>query len=217
MTIHDRYAQQVDGRIGSVMENIESDVPCRQSLRLKSYSYASQGAYIVTVRTQERRSILCEVLPHGELILNSVGRMVLDQWEKLPDRFPNIELDAFIVMLNHIHAVIWIVGAPLVGALDDEKTISNQTPARDAPTLGNIVGALKSLTTVEYIRGVRQLGWRPFQKRLWQRNYFEHVIRDEKALDRIREYIQGNPANWSIDRDNPHAIKPEPENAWLND
>jgi REP element-mobilizing transposase RayT len=71
------------------------------------------------------------------------------------------------------------------------------------PALGDVVGAFKSLSTNAYIRGVRELGWPPFDKRLWQRNYYEHIVRNEDDLNRIREYIENNPANWETDRENP--------------
>jgi hypothetical protein len=112
------------------------------------------------------------------------------------------------------------VGAPLVGApiiippnADTEKLtdITQGAGTRPAPTmvgmttvpLGEIIGAFKSITTVAYIRGVKQHGWAPFPGKLWQRNYYEHVIRDEHDMNRIREYIIYNPAKWQEDNDNP--------------
>jgi len=77
--------------------------------------------------------------------------------------------------------------------------------------LGDIVGAFKSITTVEYIRGVKQQGWPPFDKRLWQRNYWEHIIRNERALNAIRRYIIDNPRRWHLDRYNPDATGPDPQ------
>ncbi|NVO14050.1 MAG: hypothetical protein HXX10_08440 [Rhodoplanes sp.] len=89
------------------------------------------------------------------------------------------------------------VGAPLMGA---------QFAARMGVRLGEVVGAFKSATTVEYIRGVKERGWVAFRGRLWQRNYYEHVVRDEPALDRIRHYIEDNPARWDVDDENPHKV-----------
>ncbi len=70
------------------------------------------------------------------------------------------------------------------------------------------------MTTNEYIRGVKQSGWPPFNGRLWQRNYYEHIIRNDESLNRIRQYIADNPRRWAFDRENPAAISPEPENPW---
>ena len=75
--------------------------------------------------------------------------------------------------------------------------------------LGDVVGAYKSLATVEYVRGAEGLGWPPFPGRLWQRNYYEHIVRNDESLRRIRRYVLDNPARWSFDRENPLAVKPE--------
>ena len=102
------------------------------------------------------------------------------------------------------------VGAPLVGAhngvTNRATTRVAPTGGRGAPTLGDVVGAFKSAATVEYIRSVKAKGWPEFRRRLWQRNYYEHVIRDEKALNRIRRYIDENPAQWAFDDENPQKI-----------
>lgn len=83
------------------------------------------------------------------------------------------------------------------------------------PTIGQIVGAFKSLTTIEYIRGVRQHGWPGFDKHLWQRNYHEHIVRDEPSLNRIREYIATNPERWEFDRENPERRAEDAFDGWL--
>ncbi|MCL6473745.1 MAG: hypothetical protein K6U75_01635 [Firmicutes bacterium] len=91
------------------------------------------------------------------------------------------------------------VGAGLVPA---HATATTGATTRVAPTVGDVVGAFKSITTVLYTRGVKQSGWSPFVGRLWQRNYYKHIIRDAGELERIREYILNNPANWATDEDN---------------
>ena len=132
--------------------------------------------------------------------------MVYEQWLALPKRFPESAIDEFTMMPNHLHGILIIndnettqsVGAPLVGAQNNvDKT--NKAGTRPAPTLGEIVGAFKSITTNEYIRGVKQHNWSSFPGKLWQRNYFERVIRDEDELNRIREYIIYNPVKWAED------------------
>jgi len=110
------------------------------------------------------------------------------------------------------------VGAGLVPAHvpaqnGDGATTSGAT-TRVAPTVGDIVGAFKSITTVRYIHGVKHYGWLPFRGRLWQRNYFEQIIRNDETLNRIREYILNNPLQWALDRENPAVVTPEPEDAW---
>lgn len=108
------------------------------------------------------------------------------------------------------------VGAPLVGAqgfgnvqtnrANKMRAGTNRAPTRGAPTLGDIIGAFKSLTTNAYIRGVTQQSWPPFPGRLWQRNYYERIIRNDDELARARKYIADNPAQWHLDADNPASI-----------
>ncbi|MFH1665222.1 MAG: transposase [Candidatus Omnitrophota bacterium] len=172
----------------------------RGTIRLKNYDYTKQGAYYVTVCVTRRKCIFGDVRD-GEMVLKDAGRMAGEWWQKLPLHFPNIEMDEYIIMPNHLHGII-IVGAPLVGALNDDGTgvkNDNRAGTRPAPTLGRIIGALKSITTNEYIRNVKTRNWPPFEKRLWQRGYYEHVIRNEHDLVYIREYITTNPAKWEED------------------
>ena len=125
--------------------------------------------------------------------LNDAGQMVHSAWMELPNRFPTIALDAKVVMPNHFHGIIVIKPlSPNVGAA-----------TRAAPTLGAIVGAFKSITTVRYIKGVNEEKWPEFNKRIWHRNYYEHVIRHEQAFNRIRRYIELNPIKWEHNKENP--------------
>ena len=198
----------------------------RRSIRLKGYDYSQAGAYFVTIVTQDRACLFGEVVG-GEMQLNDAGRIVLAEWDTLPGRFPTVELDAFIVMPNHVHGIIAIstddmtsnagvnVGAGLVPALRATIRATIRATTRVAPTVGDIVGAFKSLTTVLYTHGVKQSGWPSFRGRLWQRNYHEHIIRNDESLNRIRQYILDNPACWASDRENPQVGTPEPETAWL--
>ena len=142
--------------------------------------------------------------------------MAADSWAWLADQYDYVELDHWVVMPNHIHGII-VVGATLakrpvgVVALDtdaSQKGAGTRPAPTKNPTLGDIVGAFKSITTHEYILGVDNQHWPQFYKRLWQRNYYEHVVRDEKDLNRIRDYIQSNPANWDEDEENPKFVKP---------
>ena len=160
-----------------------------------------------------------------EMCLNDAGRMACRVWETLRQRFPSIEMDAFVVMPNHIHGIIIVgaqdnsVGMPLVDT-QDPGTVGIPTPGattRVAPTggrviLGNVIGAYKSLTTFEYTRSVKTHSWSPFNGRLWQRNYYEHIVRDEESLGRIRQYIIDNPAQWMFDQENPMSGMPQDAN-----
>ncbi len=163
------------------------------------------------------------------MILNDAGQMIAKQWLALTTRFFNIELHEFIVMPNHFHGVIQInigatdyvvaptlsnVGAPLVVAPDaiandaiapdntgqPQHTWQPQGVAPTSKTIGDMMDAFKSITTVEYIRGVKNIGWESFVGKLWQRNYYEHIIRDEQSYLNISNYIINNPATWNDDK-----------------
>ena len=117
------------------------------------------------------------------MILNDAGKMIVTEWLKLTERFPNIELHEFVVMPNHFHGILQII----------DKSSTDKT-------VGDMMDAFKSITTVEYIHGVKTLGWEQFKRKLWQRNYYEHIIRDEQSYKRISDYIINNPAKWLDDK-----------------
>jgi REP element-mobilizing transposase RayT len=183
----------------------------RRSIRLHGADYAATGGYFITICTQEKRSLFGTVADRA-MGLNDAGRMVESTWLALPQRFPTIELDSFVIMPNHFHAVIWFltpdsrffhtdVGASLVDA--QNTTSPNVDPNRagtsPAPTLGFVIGAFKSLSTNAYIRGVRNQGWHRFDRRLWERNYYERISRKEDDLHKIRYYVETNPSYWQRD------------------
>jgi len=165
----------------------------RRSIRLAGFDYSRAGAYFVTICAHNR-----ELFLQAE----SVRDAVRTAWYELPERFPGVVLDEFVIMPNHIHGIIILegcaaVGAPTVlGAASGAPTPSGA--ASGAPALGRVVRAFKSLSGIEANRASGRSN-RPF----WQRDYYEHVIRDEAELDAIRQYIQANPGNWSDDPENP--------------
>ncbi len=180
--------------------NYNPDIHHRRSIRLQQYDYSEYGFYYVTLCVQNRECLFGKI-NNNEMFLNDIGKMIKDFWLELKKRF-NMELDAFIIMPNHMHGII--VGAGLVPAqLHDREihTVPTRATTRVAPTptLGNIIGAFKSITTVEYIENVHKNKWPQFDKRLWQRNYYEHIIRNERSLEAIREYIVKNPYTWRDD------------------
>lgn len=192
----------------------------RRSIRLKGYDYTQPGAYFVTICTYQRIHLFGEVVD-GEMRLNAFGEIVRQAWFDLPNHYGHVELDAFVVMPNHIHGII-ILTADTVGA--GLKPAPTPTPTvgaglRPAPTpaptkrhpLSEIVRALKTFSA-RRINALRGTTGTP----VWQRNYWEHVIRTERALDAIRRYIIHNPARWHLDRYNPDAIGPDPwaQRAW---
>jgi REP element-mobilizing transposase RayT len=139
--------------------------------------------------------------------LNDAGAMILDVWHKIPEHFPNIDIDEFVVMPNHFHGII-VVGAQFIvpfncDAINQKKKqgVTNQGVMNHAPTVGEIVRAFKARGT-HAINQTRNSPGHP----VWQRNYYEHIIRSEEEMNRVREYIMGNPLKWAEDKDNPANI-----------
>lgn len=167
--------------------NFKPDVHRRRSIRLKGYDYSSPGTYFVTLCTHQRECLLGTV-EDSQPRLSETGRMVQAAWNSLPGRFASVGLDAAVVMPNHVHGILVVT-----------RQRAGTSPA---PASGTVVGTFKSLTTREYLARARQEN-RTFQTgKLWHRNYFEHIIRDEDEMNRIREYIRQNPARWAEDEYN---------------
>jgi len=196
----------------------------RKSIRLKGYDYSQAGAYFITICIQDRKCLFGNI-GKDEMVLNENGMIAYNEWEKLPERFVNMELDVFQIMPNHMHGIIVLngVGATLAVAQNNndavvpvDKTIittnddidgdwAGASPAPTEPTtIGDIVGAYKSLVANECLKIFKQkwaeVNPAPTMGKLWQRNYYEHIIRDEQSYHRISEYIINNPANWKDDK-----------------
>jgi putative transposase len=163
----------------------------RRSPRLAGFDYSQPGLYFVTVCTWGREPLLGEVVAN-EVQLSQAGHAALEAWEALPLRFPSLELDAFVVMPNHIHGILALGGDPSL------------SPAVARPTLAAVMRAFKS---VSGIQGNQALGRasQPF----WQRSYHDHIVRNARELALIRQYIADNPARWQTDVHNP-AAHPSP-------
>ena len=152
----------------------------RRSIRLKGYDYSQAGAYFVTICVQGGVSLLGEVVD-GEMVLNEAGKMVAAFWEEIAIKYPTVILDAFVCMPNHIHFIVILTGDVSLTA---------------------VIQWYKSITTTKYRHGVQDGKWSPFNRRFWQRNYYEHIIRNENELNKIRKYIVENPLDWLNDVDN---------------
>ena len=192
----------------------------RHSIRLRGYDYSQAEAYFFTICTQNREHLFGEIADR-KMKMNDAGQMVQTFWDEMPNRFNGMELNRFVVMPNHIHGIIvlprrgescirpGIHSDPPNGHSDhgggygddDHKGEYKIRPYGTLPgTVGRISQVFKSITTHEYKNGVKQHGWLPFPGKLWQRNYWEHIIRDESELNRMRDYIKNNPAQWESDR-----------------
>lgn len=172
----------------------------RRSIRLPGYDYSQEGWYFITICTQNRLCLFGEII-EDRMRLEEAGLMIDLWWRKLPGKFKNVQMDKYVVMPNHLHGIIMVGAAPR-GRPDIQRENQEQS-YRIAPTLGDIVDWFKTMTTNQYIRGVKIKSWKPFSEKLWQRNYYEHIIRDEKELNHFRQYIADNPVNWRTDEENP--------------
>jgi REP element-mobilizing transposase RayT len=183
----------------------------RKSIRLKGFDYGSEGAYFITICVQNRECIYGHI-KDGVFAANEAGMMVDQYWRQIEQEFENIRLDEYVVMPNHLHGIICIgaheAGADTRPGADTMVGIGTRHGAdtRPAPTatatIGDIICAFKSRTTNCYIQNVREKNWKPFNKRLWQRNYYEHIIRNEDEMGKVRNYINNNPLEWELDVNN---------------
>ncbi len=197
------------------MTKFDPHIHHRRSIRLKGYDYTRPGAYFLTLVTENRERLFGEVTA-DEMRLSTLGKIAWREWERLPQRFRHIRLDEFVIMPNHIHGIIVIVNdAGSRGAAEGPGDLSLDS-TRCAPTIPTdptahgeefggmipgsiaaIVRAYKSAVTlrVNYARATPGVA-------VWQRNYYEHIIRDEAEWGRIRQYIVCNPRQWVSDYEN---------------
>jgi putative transposase len=171
----------------------DSTVHHRKSIRLQEYDYSQPGEYFITLCTHKKICAFGEVV-EDMVLLTRMGEIAGRCWEEIPKHFPMVELDEFVVMPNHIHGIIIInssVGVEYIQPLP--KTFQHVIPK----SLGSIVRSYKAAVS----RECRKQKYYDFS---WQRNYYEHIIRDDKDLNNIREYIFNNPIKWHFDENNPH-------------
>ena len=182
----------------------------RRSIRLPNYDYSQSGAYYITIVTWHREYLFGDVV-NGEMVLSKFGLVAKQQWENLPDRFPNITLGAFVIMPNHMHGVIVIMpGRGTAENLDyHDGEFSRHAPTHEQyqkPVKGSIPTIVRSYkSSVSYrinlMRGTQAIP-------VWQRNYYEHMIRNERDLQNKTDYIEANPMLWAEDEENPINTKP---------
>lgn len=203
----------------------------RKSIRIKGYDYNQNGAYFVTICTHNKQCLFGQV-ESGKMVLNKLGLLVEDAWREISKHYESVLIDEFVIMPNHVHGIIWLqdrreqlgvinhapiqiaheidVGARL-GVINHAPTpmsydanvgaqfIAPKTH-KTQPTLGEVVRAFKARASQ-----ASKTALPVDSKALWQRNYYEHVVRGEPDLQAVREYINNNPQQWHLDRENPDA------------
>jgi putative transposase len=167
----------------------------RRSIRLKGYDYSADGAYFITICVRNRECLLGEI-NDGQMILNEYGSIVRDVWEDLPDRVSDIDLDEYIIMPNHFHAIISIDKSPESTEIQKDLDVDD-IKARRKMILPKVVGRFKMLTA----KAINQS--REIEGSFWQRNYYERVIRSEEDCQIVRQYIINNPVKWEMDEHHP--------------
>lgn len=173
----------------------------RRSIRLQNYDYTQPGGYFVTIVTYQRDCLFGKIA-NEEMQLNNYGKIADEVWRAIPEHFPNVELSTYVIMPNHVHGVIVI-------RADENRMATNSSPSVGAQhvaplpkqnvkpgSLGAIIRSFKSAVTRRIGRGHNITG-------IWQRNYYEHVIRNHEDWDRIHRYIESNPSRWAEDEENP--------------
>jgi REP element-mobilizing transposase RayT len=178
----------------------------RHSLRIKNYNYSLPGAYFVTICTYRKENIF-GYITDGKIELNVLGKITVREWLKTFQIRKNIQLDEYVVMPNHFHGIIIL--AENKGVLQYAPTNKFRSPSQ---SIGSVVRGFKSAVT----RGIKRLDYSLLYS-VWQRNYYEHIIRNERELNRIREYIQNNPLRWQYDRENLKGKPDETEEKFWED
>ena len=198
----------------------------RRSLRLSQYDYTSAGAYFVTLCVRNRECTLGDVVD-DRMILSAYGEIAAESWQWLAQQYPYVSLDAWVIMPNNLHGILIMEDegqkgglraaptgppggsraapaaqtAPKDPSFDSHVPGTAATPAPKRKPLGGLIGAFKTVSS-KRINALRSMSGQSF----WQRDYYEHVIRNERELNAIREYIVNNPLQWMLDRDHPDNI-----------
>jgi REP element-mobilizing transposase RayT len=167
----------------------------RKAIRLRYYDYSQAGGYFITICTYNREHLFGQVTDH-QIVLNEAGDVVKRWWLQLEDKFTGIKLGSCVVMPNQVHGII-TVAEKEVGAIH-ELPLRREKIERRRMLIPKIIGYFK-MNSAKYVNRLRGAAGHT----LWQRNYYDHVIRDENELSRIREYIHNNPLKWDLDRENP--------------
>ncbi len=167
-----------------IIDGTTIDLPIRKNIRLTNYNYASNGRYFVTICTHNRQCILGNIVGDNLCVVPSNAHSLTEKWLKeLEIKYKNITIDKYIIMPNHVHFILFI----------------NTTGEHIGSPLHTMIQWYKTQTTNAYITAVKENQLAPFHKHIWQRRYYEHIIRNEKEYQEIWQYIDTNPIKWKED------------------
>jgi putative transposase len=176
----------------------------RRSIRLPKYDYASDGAYFVTSCAHDRNCLFGKIA-NDQMVLNECGKIVKTEWLQSSEMRREIELDFFVVMPNHFHGIVFLRGDDNSRKGDRPVAPTTRQPGPPPKSIGALIAGFKSAVTKRINESHQTPGMS-----VWQRNHYEHIIRDDDDLNRIREYIINKPAKWAEDEDNSENIKNRP-------
>jgi len=183
---------------------------------LRGYDYSNAGIYFITLCLQKRLFLFGDIV-NDQMQLSPAGKMILNVWDSMPETYERVLTDRFVIMPNHVHGIIALLsGERGPGPIPLERQWkTTQVPLPQPVSLHEVVKRFKMYTATLYRHAVRDAGWPPYAGRLWQRNYYEHIVRDGESLGKIRYYIANNPRRWLRDLENPRRVKEDPLDRWL--
>jgi putative transposase len=165
----------------------------RRSIRLPEYDYSKPNAYFITI-CSHNKNLIFGGIREGKIILSKIGKIAEKYLNEIPNHFDDVYIDEYVIMPNHIHIIISIVG------VQNFEPLRNKYQKIIPKSIGSIIRAYKAFVTK---KGKTE----GYESKIWQRNYFEHIIRNQEDHNRIREYIQNNPLQWELDEENPTNYK----------
>ncbi len=181
----------------------------RRSIRLEGYDYSQAGAYYVTIVTYHRDCLFGGIVD-GEMILNDLGKIADECWRAISEHFPFVELGVYVIMPNHVHGIIVITDVDHradAGASARSRGTIYRAPTTQERFQKPVAGSLPTIIRTYKAAVTRRIGREHNATGIWQRNYYEHIIRDEKDLQNKTDYIEANPSLWDEDENNPRSVQ----------
>jgi putative transposase len=181
----------------------------RKNMRLQGYDYSRAGLYFLTIVVQNRLNLYGHI-KNWKMILNDAGQMIEKWYREIENKYPDKNCHEMVVMPNHFHCIIENMEMDAHGPNNPENDVNNKYGLHNkkiGATISGVMDWFKTMTTNEYIRGVKNNNWNRFEGKLWQRNYYDHIIRNGSDYERISSYIIENAERWENDKFNGVELK----------